>query len=217
MSARRALPSWSSAPYRAATAAGAGPEVVLFVDTFNRWFEPENARAAARVLARAGYRVIEATPAGERPLCCGRTFLATGLVDEAKAEARRMLAAVKPYLDRGLAIVGLEPSCLFTLRDEFLAMLPGEEAKKLASRARLFEEFVAEEAAAGRFKLKPGRAAPAKVLLHGHCHQKAFNTVCASIAALKVLPGRRGRDLRSPPAAAWPAPSATRPSTTRSR
>jgi len=162
---------------------------VLFVDTFNRWFEPENARAAARVLTRAGYRVIEATPAGERPLCCGRTLLATGLVDEAKAEARRMLAAVKPYLDRDVTIVGLEPSCLFTLRDEFLAMLPGEEAKRLASRAKLFEEFVAEEAAAGRFKLKVGRAAPAKVLLHGHCHQKAFNTVSSSLAALKVLPG----------------------------
>jgi len=69
-------------PRRAA--ASAGTEVVLFVDTFNRWFEPENARAAARVLARAGYRVIEATPAGERPLCCGRTLLATGLVDEAR-------------------------------------------------------------------------------------------------------------------------------------
>ena len=168
---------------------GTGAEVVLFVDTFNRWFEPENARAAAAVLRRAGYRVIEATPKGERPLCCGRTLLATGLVDEAKAEARRMLAALKPYLDRGVAIVGLEPSCLFTLRDEFLAMVPGEEAKALASRARLFEEFVAEEAAAGRFKLEPGRNAPTKVLLHGHCHQKAFNTVAASVAALKTIPG----------------------------
>ena len=96
MSAQRALPSWSSSPYRAAPDASAGPEVVLFVDTFNRWFEPENARAAARVLRRAGYRVLEATPAGERPLCCGRTLLATGLVDEAKPQPRRMLAAVKP-------------------------------------------------------------------------------------------------------------------------
>ena len=189
MSARRALPAWSSSPYRAVSAASGEREVVLFVDTFNRWFEPENARAAASVLARAGYRVIEATPQGERPLCCGRTLLATGLVDEAKAEARRMLAAVKPYLDRDIPLVGLEPSCLFTLRDEFLAMLPGEEAKRLSSKAKLFEEFVAEEAAAGRFKLPVGRAAPAKVLLHSHCHQKAFNTVASSVAALRVLPG----------------------------
>jgi FAD/FMN-containing dehydrogenase/Fe-S oxidoreductase len=189
MSAKRALPRWSTRPYRAEPATGEGPEVVLFVDTFNRWFEPENARAAARVLARAGYRVIEASPRGARPLCCGRTFLSTGLVAEAKAEALRLLAAVKPHLDRGAAIVGLEPSCLFTLRDEFLGLLPAEDAKALASRAKLFEEFVAEEAAAGRFKLAPGRRVPTKVLLHTHCHQKAFNTVAAAVAALKTLPG----------------------------
>jgi FAD/FMN-containing dehydrogenase/Fe-S oxidoreductase len=189
LSARRKLPEWSARPYRAGAPAGSGRDVVLFVDTFNRWFEPENARAAARVLTRAGYRVIEATRPGERPLCCGRTFLATGLVTEAKTEARRMLAALKPHLDRGAAIVGLEPSCLFTLRDEFLGLLPGEDAKALAARAKLLEEFVAEESAAGRFKLAPGRNAPAKVLLHGHCHQKAFNTLGASVAAIKSVPG----------------------------
>jgi FAD/FMN-containing dehydrogenase/Fe-S oxidoreductase len=189
LSANRKLPAWSWRPYRAAAPAGSETEVVLFVDTFNRWFEPENARAAARVLRRAGYRPIEATPAGERPLCCGRTFLATGLIAEAKAEAQRMLAALKPHLDRGTAIVGLEPSCLFTLRDEFLGLLPGEETRALAPRAKLFEEFIAEESSAGRFKLAPGRHAPAKVLLHGHCHQKAFNALGASVAALKSVPG----------------------------
>jgi len=189
MSARRALPRWAATPFRPGPVAGEGPEVVLFVDTFNRWFEPENARAAARVLARAGYRVIEASPKGGRALCCGRTFLSTGLVAEAKAEAQRLLAAVKPHLERGCAIVGLEPSCLFTLRDEFLALLPADDAKALAARAKLFEEFVAEESAAGRFKLAPGRKVPTKVLLHTHCHQKAFNTVPAAMAALKVLPG----------------------------
>jgi FAD/FMN-containing dehydrogenase/Fe-S oxidoreductase len=189
LSAKRKLPAWSARPYRAGVPAGSGTDVVLFVDTFNRWFEPENARAAESVLRRAGYRPIEATPEGERPLCCGRTFLATGLVAEAKAEARRMLAALKPYIERGTPVVGLEPSCLLTLRDEFLGLLPGEETKALASRARLFEEFVAEESAAGRCKLVPGRDAPAKVLLHGHCHQKAFNTVGASVAALKSVPG----------------------------
>ena len=194
MSAKRKLPRWSTRPYRAqpyseGSASSEGRDVVLFVDTFNRWFEPENASAAARVLSRAGYRVIEATPKGERPLCCGRTFLSTGLVDEAKVEARRMLASVKPYIERGLPIIGLEPSCLFTLRDEFLGMLPSEDARALASKAVLFEEFVAREAAAGRFKLPAGRKAPTKVLLHTHCHQKAFNTASASVAALKVVPG----------------------------
>ena len=188
-SAKRKLPAWNTRPYRAAVPAGSGTDVVLFADTFNRWFEPENARAAERVLRRAGYRPIEPTPEGERPLCCGRTFLATGLVAAAKAEARRMLAALKPFIERGVPIVGLEPSCLFTLRDEFLGLLPGEEAKTLAASAKLFEEFVAEESAAGRFKLSPGRNAPATVLLHGHCHQKAFNTVSASVAALKSVQG----------------------------
>ena len=73
-------------------------EVVLLVDTFNRYFEPENAEAAERVLTRAGYRVATPEPSVGRPLCCGRTFLAAGLVDEAKTEARRMLDALAPAL-----------------------------------------------------------------------------------------------------------------------
>src|SRR6202040_3104802 len=127
-------------------------------------------------------------PAGERPLCCGRTFLAAGLVDEAKIEARRLLAALKPYVARGVPIVGLEPSCLLTLRDELAAMLPGAEAAALAKSARLFEEFGAAESAAGRFALalKPDARA---AVLHGHCHQKAFNLVGDGVAALKLVPG----------------------------
>ena len=190
-SARRALPRWHGEPYRdppQAAPAADGREVVLLVDTFNRWFEPENARAAERVLRRAGYAVRAATPAGERPLCCGRTFLAAGLVEEAKVEARRLLAALKPYVARGVPIVGLEPSCLLTLRDELAALLPGAAAAAVARQARLFEEFIAAESAAGRFTLalKPDAR---QAVLHGHCHQKAFNTVGDSVAALKLVPG----------------------------
>ncbi|HTZ38130.1 MAG TPA: FAD-linked oxidase C-terminal domain-containing protein [Stellaceae bacterium] len=188
LSARRALPRWSPAPYRGATAAGAGREIVLLVDTFNRYFEPENAAAAERVLSRAGYRVTTPEPGIGRPLCCGRTFLAAGLIDEAKAEARRTIAALKSAVAAGTPIVGLEPSCLLTLRDEYPALLPGEETKALAAQALLFEEFVASERKAGRFALKlaamPGRAA----LLHGHCHQKAFGTAGAAADALKLIP-----------------------------
>src|SRR5690242_6120875 len=109
LSARRALPVWHLQPYREAPPGptAKGREVVLLVDTFNRWFEPENARAAERVLGCAGYAVLTATQPGERPLCCGRTFLAAGLVEEAKLEARRLLAALKPYVARGLPVVGL--------------------------------------------------------------------------------------------------------------
>jgi len=185
LSARRSLPRWSPRPYRGAAGRGGGPEVVLLIDTFNRYFEPENARAAERVLTRAGYRVT--TPRVGRPLCCGRTFLAAGLVGEAKAEARRMLDALAPAVAAGTPIVGLEPACLLTLRDEFPAMLPGAETAALAARAQLFEEFVASERAAGRFALACAPL-PGAALLHGHCHQKAFGTAAAAAKALELVP-----------------------------
>ena len=185
LSARRTLPRWSPRPYRGAAGRGGGPEVVLLIDTFNRYFEPENARAAERVLTRAGYRVT--TPRVGRPLCCGRTFLAAGLVGEAKAEARRMLDALAPAVAAGTPIVGLEPACLLTLRDEFPAMLPGAETAALAARAQLFEEFVASERAAGRFALACAPL-PGAALLHGHCHQKAFGTAAAAAKALELVP-----------------------------
>jgi FAD/FMN-containing dehydrogenase/Fe-S oxidoreductase len=189
LSARRPLPRWQREPYREpAPPSAALRSVVLLVDTFTRWFEPENARAAARVLSRAGYAVGGATPKGRRPLCCGRTFLAAGLVDEAKAEAKRLLAALEHFVGLGVPIVGLEPSCLLTLRDELPALLPGAASAALAKQARLFEEFVAAESAAGRWKLdiKPSTG---KALLHGHCHQKAFDTLPSSVATLKLVPG----------------------------
>src|SRR5205085_1044469 len=115
-SARRSLPEWSRDYYRGSTDTGpmGGRNIVLLVDTFNRYFEPENAWAAERVLARAGYRVNTPEPAVGRPLCCGRTFVAAGLVYEAKAEARRMLDALAPAIAAGTPIIGLEPACLLT-------------------------------------------------------------------------------------------------------
>jgi FAD/FMN-containing dehydrogenase/Fe-S oxidoreductase len=190
LSAKRTLPQWRRGSFAtepdSATNATTG-EVVLFVDTFSRYFEPENARAAARVLRAAGYRVRWAGADGGRPPCCGRTFLASGLVDEAKLEARRLLDALQPFVARGVAIVGLEPSCLLTLRDEFQSMLPGEATKALAQGALLFEEFLAREAAAHRLKLPLKRIA-SKALLHGHCHQKAFGAMAAVQQALRLIP-----------------------------
>ncbi|MDP2400093.1 MAG: FAD-linked oxidase C-terminal domain-containing protein [Burkholderiales bacterium] len=165
-------------------------EVVLFVDTFNTYFEPENARAALQVLQAAGYTVHLPQPEGEtRPLCCGRTFLASGLVEEARAEAQRMIAALKPYIERGVPVIGLEPSCLFSLRDEFLSLLPGADAAALALQALLFEEFLAREHEAGRLQLKLKALPQAKALLHGHCHQKAFAAMPAVQKVLGLVPG----------------------------
>jgi len=164
-------------------------EVALFVDTFSNYFEPENARAARRVLEAAGYRVTPVTPTdGDRPLCCGRTFLAAGLVEEAKAEAKRTLAVLAPFAERGAPIVGLEPSCLFSFRDEYQVLGLGGEAKALAPQALMFEEFLAREHAAGRLALKLKPLAAKRALLHGHCHQKAFDAVRPVQTVLGLIP-----------------------------
>jgi FAD/FMN-containing dehydrogenase/Fe-S oxidoreductase len=193
-SARRRLPEWRSDPFSSASGnspADAGAkEVVLLVDTFNRYFEPDNAHAALRVLRAAGYQVrLPSAQGSKRPLCCGRTFLAKGMIDQARQEARRTLDALRPFVARGVPVIGLEPSCLFTLRDEFLAYGLGEQAPQLSHQAYLFEEFLAQENQAGRLTL-PLKALPQKkALLHGHCHQKAFDAVKPVQSLLSLIPG----------------------------
>ena len=174
-----------------------GREVMLFVDTFNNAMEPENARAAQQVLEAAGYRVHFNARAGERPLCCGRTFLAAGLVDEAKREARRLLDTLMPYVERGVAIVGLEPSCLLTMRDEFLQYGYGDEARALAGAALLFEEFLVREQKAGRLALPLKPLDTNRAWLHGHCHQKAFDALRPVQAVLQWIPGLEVKTIES--------------------
>ncbi|NKC13492.1 MAG: FAD-binding protein [Gammaproteobacteria bacterium] len=205
LSARRSLPKWHADPFKdtlAATpstatpsnkGAGSGREAVFFADTFNRWFEPDNARAALKVLVHAGYSVRFATPPAEalhaaRPLCCGRTFLAAGLIDEAKVEARRTVAALAPFVGRGVPVIGLEPSCLLTLRDEFGALLGGRATAALAAKAMLFEEFLHSEHEAGHLALTFAPQPRRHALLHGHCHQKAFGIMGSVSDVLKLIP-----------------------------
>ncbi len=162
--------------------------VVLFVDTFNGHLESENATAAVRVLQAAGYAVHAARGERDQTLCCGRTYLAAGMAAEAKARARQLLDTLLPLARRGIPIVGLEPSCLLTLRDEMLSMGLGDDARTVAGQALLLEEFLAREAQAGRFQpaLKPARQ---KMLVHGHCHQKAFGTMPSVLEVLRLIPG----------------------------
>ncbi|KIN14142.1 FAD-binding protein [Vreelandella titanicae] len=152
-------------------------EVLLFVDTFNNYMEGENAKAAKRVLEAAGYRVHLNITKGQRPLCCGRTYLSSGQFDKAKAEAKRTLEHLMPFVERGVAIVGLEPSCLLTMRDEFLQYGFGEEAKALSSSAYLFEEFLVKARAEDQLLLELKPLHYDRALLHGHCHQKAFDAL----------------------------------------
>jgi Fe-S oxidoreductase/FAD/FMN-containing dehydrogenase len=196
LSAKRSLPQWQARPFLRSAAGRyqvrppADCDVVLLADTFNNYFEPENAIAALRVLEAAGYRVHVARAADEgRPLCCGRTFLAVGMVNEARHEADRLRDALAPYVARGVAVVGLEPSCLLTLRDELGAMLPGDRSAQLAAHALLFEEFLVREADGGRLRLELKALPQPKALLHGHCHQKAFGAMPAVERALALVPG----------------------------
>lgn len=164
-------------------------EVLLFVDTFNNYLEGENARAAKRVLEAAGYRVHLNVKKGERPLCCGRTYLSSGQFDKARLEARRTLDHLMPHVRRGVAIVGLEPSCLLTLRDEFLQYGFGKEAKALSESAFLFEEFLVRARDAGELPLDLKPVDHPRAMLHGHCHQKAFDAVRPVEQVLSWIPG----------------------------
>ncbi len=194
LSAKRRLPSWQGNFLRDAArsqpdSASAVREVLLFVDTFTNYFAPGNAEAARKVLERAGYRVHLNVLADERPLCCGRTFLAAGLVDQARDEARRTIGALLPFVSRGVAIVGLEPSCLLGMRDEYLDYGFGEDATTLSRNAFLFEEFLVREKAEGRFRIDLKAIGHTEALLHGHCHQKAFAALTPVQTVLSWIPG----------------------------
>jgi FAD/FMN-containing dehydrogenase/Fe-S oxidoreductase len=192
--AQRTLPKWrrdyfrGAAELREPVLAHERKEVVLFADTFNTYFEPENLRAAVAVLAAAGYTIHCPTAPGGRPLCCGRTYLATGMVDDARALARELATALAPFVERGVPIVNLEPSCALGLRDELKRLLPGSASAAVAAAALTFEEFVMHEHANGRWQHTFKRVPFARALVHGHCHQKAFGVMPKVMAALQLVP-----------------------------
>ena len=203
LSSKSTLPQWKMQTFFNSAVISATREevlaaskpVVLFVDTFNGYFESDNATSALKVLQAAGYtaHVATKTIADGKALCCGRTFLASGMVDEAKAKARELVAALLPFAEKGIAIVGLEPSCLLTTRDEMLVMGLGEAAQTISRHALLLEEFLAQEAAAGKLETLKAAMKPTTqpILLHGHCHQKAFGAVSPIIDVLKLIPGAK--------------------------
>ncbi len=192
LSAKRALPRWHDRPFRPGARDGTipvpGKEVVLFADTFTTWFEPDNARSAERVLRAAGFDVLY-PETGKRPLCCGRTYLASGMIEEARAEAERLLDVLTPFVERGIPIIGLEPSCLLTLKDEFGVLLDNPKVAALAEAAQLFETFLVAVLNPDNlpffFKALPWSQA----LVHGHCHQKAFAMMGAVSTCLGWIPG----------------------------
>jgi FAD/FMN-containing dehydrogenase/Fe-S oxidoreductase len=205
--AERSLPEWSSQHFHRANEDHGlsatevlqhSKPVVLFVDTFNGFFESDNACAAMRVLRAAGYGAHVASRRSQGPsqdnsqhLCCGRTYLSAGMVDEARAQMKDLLAALLPFAEQGIAIVGLEPSCLLTLKDEALVMGLGDMAHTVAGRCALIDDFLSEESRAGRLDaLKTQlKAADKPVMVHGHCHQKAFGLTPGLMDLVRLIPG----------------------------
>ncbi len=147
--------------------------IILFVDTFNRYYEPENVRSAIKVLKSAGYfPFIPKSKNTKKVLCCGRTYLSNGLIDMAINEASTILETFLPYLLQGISIVGLEPSCILSFRDELPSLLKDKNVQLLKENSYTLEELLMKQSKKLNFK-----KLNQKVLLHGHCHQKAFDVV----------------------------------------
>ncbi len=174
ISRNRTLPAFARTPFTTwlrerAKIGEFSRRVVLFTDTFTTYNEPHVAVAATDVLEAAGFEVTASNHG-----CCGRPMISKGLVDDARAAARATVDTLFPLAKAGLTIVGLEPSCLLSLRDEYLYLLPGDErVQTVANAAVTFEEFIDSLAEKGEFDVR-FTAASRRVLLHGHCHQKAL-------------------------------------------
>ena len=216
ISAQRSLPIWKRknfwsdskaiTPYQFSPeqlSSGSGKGVVLLADTFNAYFEDENLKAALQVLKAAGYQVHipQKTQSKDqntcsKEFCCGRTYLAAGMVDKAKETLGELVDHLAPYADKNIPIIGLEPSCLFTLKDEALVMGFGERAISVSKQAQLLEEFLANEVKTGKLQLKL-KAASKPVLFHGHCHQKSFAAVTPAMELLKLIPNAEPKLIES--------------------
>ncbi|HEU5098528.1 MAG TPA: FAD-linked oxidase C-terminal domain-containing protein, partial [Roseiflexaceae bacterium] len=193
------------------------PTVVLFPDTFTTYNDPAIGRAAVRVLEAAGYEVL----LPRQPVCCGRPMISKGLLAEAKALARQQLEWLAPYAEAGLPIVGLEPSCILTFRDEYTDLLDDPRAEALARQSFLIDEFLMRELSENRARLDfnrhkdtktqsseiknqtfessslRGKNNPRSFLLHGHCHQKALVGTAHALALLRLIPGAEAREVDS--------------------
>jgi Fe-S oxidoreductase len=159
--------------------------VVLFNDTFMNYNYPQVGKAAVALLEAAGFRV-ELANGG----CCGRPMVSQGRMDQALAQARYNVDLLHAYAEQDIAIVGCEPSCILTFRDEYPELLRDEKSRKVAEQTYLIEEFLMMLHDKGELGLK-FRETPKKVLFHGHCHQKALAGTASSLFALRLPSGYR--------------------------
>ncbi len=164
-------------------------EIVLFADCFNSSFDDVTLSAAEKVLCASGFNVSILSPSEEKhPFCCGRAYLEVGLLEKAREEAKRLIQAMEPYITRGVSLVGLEPACILTIRDEMRTMLALEGAGELARHSLMFEEALARPGAAETLRPRLRRI-EAEALLAPHCHQHAFGTAGKVRNAVELVPG----------------------------
>ena len=191
--ARPTFPDWFKS--RGTSVDGKLGTVVLFNDTFMNYNYPQVGIAAVELLERAGFRVVLADA-----WCCGRPMISKGLLDKSKAHAWQNVDLLYPYAEKGIPIVGCEPSCLLTLRDEYPDLLSEAEdhdkAKVVASQSFLIDEFLTMLQDEGKLALE-FTDSERKVLFHGHCHQKALVGTRHSLAALRLPPGYQVEEVNS--------------------
>ena len=190
-----------------------GGQVVLFPDTFTNYNHPELGRAAVKVMEALGYQVI--VP----PIrCCGRPMLSKGMMDRARDNARYNVDLIHRYVESGAMLVGIEPSCILSFSDDYtdLTGVDSDRAKAIAGNTMLVEQFVDYAIDQGAELNLDGSRLPEKILLHGHCHQKALVGTGPAMRVPAVHRRLRTHGDRVPAAAAWRAASDSRQSTTTS-
>ena len=195
---RRSLPTLASQSFLQWWRSRGGPrgdgrmgEVVLFADTFTNYNHPELGIAATKVIESMGYRVVVPDVR-----CCGRPMLSKGMIDRARANARANVDRLYRHVRRGAVLVGLEPSCILSFRDDYADLLGGDaKAKEIADRTMLIEELVLH--ASGEGAALPFAKAPGPVLFHGHCHQKALVGTGPAMEVLRSIPGCEPEEIRS--------------------
>ena len=185
--ARQSFASWFRSREKSADDGQSLGLVVLFNDTFMNFNYPSVGMAATKILEAAGFRVEVV----ERK-CCGRPMISKGMLDAAQDNARYNVDLLYPYVEQGAYIVGCEPSCLLTLRDEYPNLLNDQKAKMVADKAMLLEEFLDMLNREGRLNLNfkdTPNSNPRKMLFHSHCHARALVGTAPSLAALRLAPG----------------------------
>jgi FAD/FMN-containing dehydrogenase/Fe-S oxidoreductase len=195
--ARRDFPAFAPETFqnwfraRRSNGAARRGRLVLFDDCFLSYNYPQVGQAATEILERAGFEVVLA-----KKECCGRPMISKGLLEDARRLAQRNVAALGPLAEQGVPIVGCEPSCLLTLRDEYSDLLPGEPVQRVAASSYLLEEFLCALQDRGELDLQ-FRDGQKKLLVHGHCHQKAHIGTAPTLRALRFVPGWQVSEINS--------------------